>query len=147
MTTSPMIAGVAFVFMITAGAAQAPPQSYGGRDTDFRITLSHMSDPDGIQARIVTTNTYPCEGYGIRSQVTWDRDTVNLWIGSFVQPSPCIQSMSEAEGTAYLGNLRDTTYVVRVYYRGEADLHLVKFLGGRILVRPLRSEFTSLSGY
>ena len=125
----------------------AVSQSYGGRDTDFRITLGYRSDPAGVEANIITTSSYPCEGYTIRSQVTWYRDTVNLRIVNFVRPSPCMQSMSEAQGTAFLGNLRDTTYVVRVYYREDVDLHRVKFSGGRILVRPIRNDFTRLSGY
>ena len=125
----------------------AASQSYGDRDTDFRITLRYITEPHGIEARIVTTNTYPCEGYGIRSYATWDRDTVNLRIFGLVQPSPCIQSMSEAEGTAFLGDLRDSTYIVKIYYRGDVDMHRVKFSGGRIMIRPVRSDFTRVNGY
>jgi len=135
---------VAMVFLPCGDAAA---QSYGGRDTDFRITLGYRTDPAGIEARITTTNSYPCEGYTIRSQVTWDRDTVNLRIVNFVRPTPCMQSMSEAQGTAFFGNLRDTTCVVRIYYREDVDLHRARFSGRRIVVRPIRNGFTQLSGY
>jgi len=123
-------------------------QSYGERDTDFRVSLSHRSEPPaGLEATIVTTNIYPCEGYTIRSGVTWEKDTISLHLFGFVRPSPCIQSGSEATGTAFVGTIRDSTFFFRITYRGESDLHKVVVRKTRLSVTPIRSAFTELRGF
>ena len=144
----PVIVLMVAVMALCVAAPDLMAQSFGERDTGFKIALSYRTEPPaGIQAEIVTTSTYPCEGYTIRSQVTWDRDTVNINIVNFIRPSPCLQLGGEAQGTAFLGNLRDATYVIRVYYRGDSDLHRVTFWRRRITTSPIRNDFTQLASY
>ena len=124
----------------------AETQSLGERDTGFKIILSQRAEkPKGLQAFITSTNTYPCEGYTIRSQVRWERDTVSIRILGLLRPSPCIQSASEATGSAYLGTLADGLHVIRIYYRGDVDLHKVTISKSQISVAPLRNQFTEFS--
>ncbi len=122
-------------------------QSAGERDTGFEIQLSYRTEPPlGVQADLTTTNTYPCEGYSIRSRVKWEKDTVSITILGFVRPSPCMQSSSEATGSAYLGNLIGT-YIIRIYYRDDVDMHRVTLSKKGITSRPLEDTFTELKGF
>jgi len=120
-------------------------QTYGELDTGFEISLSRRTEiPPGIQATILTTNTYPCEGYSIRSQVTWQKDTINIRILGFVRPTPCFSTSSEATGTAYLSNPGNGSYIVRLLYRGEEDMHLLFIRENKITIIPMRDEFSKL---
>lgn len=138
-----------FLFVVALTSALCPSilfsQSYGERDTDFRISLLRRSDPPaGLYASIVTTTLYPCEGYIIRSGVSWEKDTISLHLFGLVRPSRCIQGGSEATGSAFLGAIPDSTFYLRVGYRGENNLHQVVVRKGRRVVIPVRSTFTEV---
>ena len=121
-------------------------QFSGDRDTDFTINVSRRTElPYGLQAEIITTSTYPCAGYSIRSHLTWEKDTISISVSGFVQPSPCISTSAEATGTVYLGNPGIGTYFVKVSYRGDVDLHRMQISKQRIRIIPLRNEFTTLN--
>jgi hypothetical protein len=120
-------------------------QSFGERDTGFDIDLARQDTPPfGLIATLVTTSTYPCEGYTLRSFVTWENDTVSIRVTGLRTPTPCYGMASEARGTAFLGLPPDTVYL-RIYYRGDADLHRVTTGGRRLSVTPVRSGFTRVS--
>lgn len=121
-------------------------QSADELDTGFRVVLSFRSDPPpGLQAHLTTTMTYPCEGYGLRATATWNRDTVNILVGGMVRPATCISSMAEAEGDVYVGNPGMARYVLRIMYRGHADLYRID-RGRRTTITPLANKFTSVQG-
>jgi hypothetical protein len=133
---------IPFVFFPTFPEAQ----SLGERDTGFKIVLSQRTEkPRGLQASITTTSVYPCEGYTVRSRVRWERDTVSITVLGLLRPSPCVKLASEATSTAYLGDLRGGSYIIRLYYRGDVDLHKVMITKGKISVVPLRNAFTEFS--
>ena len=123
-------------------------QSYGERDTGFRISLSRTPEaPSVLAAALVTTSVYPCEGYQIRSMVTWEKDTISLHILGFTRPTPCIQGGSEATGNASLGSMPDSTFFIRILYRGEIDLHKLGTRKKSLTIAPIRRAFTELRGF
>lgn len=120
-------------------------QSFGERDTDFRIVLERRTEkPSGFQANITTTSTYPCEGYSLRTRVRWDKDTISVHVLGLVRPSPCIQSSAEATGTAFIGELKEGISYVRIFYRGDVDLHRVVRSKSRLSAIPIQRTFTEL---
>jgi hypothetical protein len=131
--------------MIAAPCAH--PQSYGERDTGFKIALKvRTAQPAGLEASVVSTTVYPCAGYTIRASVHSSRDTIVLAIHGMGAPAPCVPLPSEATGTVYLGEVRYPTTFLRVTYRGEADLHRLSSVGGRVTTAPIRSRFTRVTG-
>jgi len=125
----------------------APAQSYGDRDTGFKVALKRRTaQPAGLEASIVSTTTYPCAGYTIRGSAWSSKDTIVLAIHGLLRPAPCVPLASEAAGTVYLGDLRYPVSVLRITYRGETDLHRISAAGGRVTSTPIRSRFTRVSG-
>ncbi len=121
-------------------------QSQGERDTGFLLTLERSAEaPSGLVVRLVTTSSYPCEGYQIRSRVVFIRDTASITITGLLRPSPCFQTHSEATGTAYLGQPRVFPFVLKIVYRGDADLYRV-FLTARggISASAVKTVYTRL---
>ena len=124
---------------------QAHSQEVGARDTGFNVTLVRRTEfPPGFEAGITTTSYYPCAGYRMRPTVTWNSDTVSIDIGGFVRPSPCFETMSRATGNVYLGDIADGKYLMRLRYRGDADLYKLKVRNGQIAIDPIISKFTEL---
>lgn len=121
-------------------------QSYGERDTGFNLILERTSGPPpGLLAQLVTTSTYPCEGYTIRSRVFVNHDTASIVILGMAQPTPCFQTSSEATGSAYFGEFRAAHFVLKIAYRGDADFYLIsQQANGRILATAIRCTFTRL---
>ena len=125
------------------GTAIAAAQHSGGRDTGFDIVLSFHTDlPSGLHAILTSTSTYPCTGYVIRAGVTREADTVSISIYGMLRPSPCISLPAEASGTVFLGNPRQTHWILRIRYREEEDLHRLLIGTTQITVAPIRSNFT-----
>jgi hypothetical protein len=138
---------LAFV-LISCAVCNVAAQTFGERDTEFEVVLSyHPEKPSGIQADIATTNTYPCEGYRLKNSVAWDKDTVVIHLLGMVRPTPCIQSSSEARGSAFLGKLVDGVHYVRISYRGVNDVYKLAILPKGMKVVPVRNTFTRLRGY
>ena len=130
---------------MAAGYCEAFAQDYGRRDTDFKITIQTRKDfPPGYDANLESTATYPCTGYDIRTGISWNHDTLTIDIGGFRTPSPCVALPAIATGSVYLGDIGSGTYVFRVRYRGDEDLHRVTIKKGGIKVRSIRNAFTSL---
>jgi hypothetical protein len=73
--------------------------------------------------------------------VVWTKDTATVMITGLRAPAPCAGGGAEASGTVFLGALPDTT-ILRIDYRGDADLYRLTTAGKRIIVSPLRSAFT-----
>ncbi len=128
-------------------AGTGTAQTTGSIDTDFDIVLAPVPTGNGILASLETTSLYPCAGYGIRSTVTWENDTISIHIYGMVQPSPCIQSGDAATGTAYLGDPGPGNYILRIFYRDEVDLHKVAFVPGEATTKPVRDHFSRVQGY
>ncbi len=130
-------------FLALSGAAQ----SQGERDTGFQLTLERSAEPPpGLVVRLVTTSSYPCEGYQIRSRVVFLRDTASITISGLLRPSPCFQTSSEATGTAYLGMPRVFPFVLKIVYRGEIDLYRVFLTStGGISASAVRTAYTRLA--
>jgi hypothetical protein len=144
LTVAAVLLAATFLVLATADSRA---QSYGERDTGFKIILKHRSvQPVGLEASIVSTATYPCAGCGIRGSAWASGDTIVLVIHGMVRPSPCVSLPSEAAGTVYLGELPRPTSVLRITYRGDTDLHRISRSGGRVTISPIRSRFTRLSG-
>lgn len=134
------------IFLIAA-CSRSPGQSYGELDTGFKVALKvRTAQPAGLEASILSTTTYPCAGYTIRGSSWRSRDTIVLAIHGMGRPSPCVPLASEATGTLYLGDVPDGPKILRITYRGEADLHRVSVLHGRVTTSPIRSRFTRVSG-
>jgi hypothetical protein len=120
-------------------------QDYGRRDTDFEITITERNEfPPGYDAGLESTALYPCTGYDIRAGVSWNRDTLTIDIGGFRSPTPCITLSAPATGSVYLGDIGQGSYILRIRYRGDVDLHRVRITQDRVQVRGIRSEFTSI---
>jgi hypothetical protein len=118
-------------------------QDYGKRDTDFTIVLDeHDSFPPGVEARLTTTRECPCTGYRIQAGLSWRSDTLTLSLGGLVRPSPCYAIPDVAIGRLHLGDIGDGTYVIRVKYRNEEDLHRLIISNRRASVVPLAATFT-----
>ena len=131
--------------LLTALRPDLPAQDYGRRDTDFEITVTERSEfPPGYDAHLESTALYPCTGYDIRAGVSWNKDTLTIDIGGFRSPTPCITLSAPATGSVYLGDIGMGNYVLRIRYRGEADLHRIRIMQDRVQVREIRSEFTSI---
>jgi hypothetical protein len=117
-----------------------------GPGTDIRVKLvTDADDPPGLYAFLTTTRSYPCAGYHLRTVVTRERDTVSVRITGPVRPSPCIGSMDEAPGRAYIGNPAAGTYLLRLVYEGEQDLYTLYVTDRVPTIVPLVRTFTSLT--
>ena len=133
------------IFFLNALPYQLHGQDAGPRDTGFKITLSRRAEfPPGFDAELVTTSYYPCEGYRMRPTVSWDKDTISIDIGGFVRPSPCFKTMSQATGTAYLRDIGDGRYLLRIRYRGDENLYRLRVAHGAIRFEPVIATFTEL---
>jgi hypothetical protein len=145
-----MIPGYApalFMLLVFVAASPAAAQSSGELDTGFKIALKlRTTQPSGLEASLVSTATYPCTGYTIRGSSWSSGDTVVLAIRGMARPSPCVPLASEATGTLYLGEPRYHNLILRVSYRGQADLHRLSIAQGRVTAAPIRSRFTRVSG-
>jgi hypothetical protein len=136
----------ALAAMIILSAAGGSGQHLGELDTGFRIHLGAQDRPvPGVFAQVTTTATYPCAGYGLRLSVRADHDTVTLAIHGMIRPSPCVQSMDPASGTAYLFARGERTFILKISYRGEADFHQCALTASGIRLTPLQSRFTVVS--
>jgi len=125
---------------------QSHGQDFGNRDTDFRISIVERTEfPPGLEARIETTTRYSCEGYTIRSQVSWQRDSISITIDGFLRPSPCFSTMSRATGTVYLGSIGDGTYILGIRYRGDEDFYRLILKDGRPAIDTLHATFTGIT--
>ena len=132
------------VLMLLAG--EAPGQTLGEIDTGFQVRLRRQEQPvPVIVAQIVTTTFYPCAGYGLRLSVRNDGDTVTLAVTGMVRPSPCIQSMDPATGTAYLFPPGDRSAILRILYRGQSDFYHCRITDAGVRVTALRARVTDVS--
>ena len=133
------------LIMVMVASANPPPQDYGRLDTGFEISIRHRAEfPPGFEATIVTSGTYPCAGYSIRSAVSWRLDTLTVHIGGFVRPSPCFSSMSRATGTTYLGNIGEGTYILCISYRGHRDLYRISIKPADFVIDAIDRSFTTI---
>jgi hypothetical protein len=122
-----------------------PAQSLGERDTDFDIGLArHVTNPVGMVAHLTTTNTYPCEGYTLRTQTRWDKDTVTVNVLGLLRPSPCYQTSAEATGTVFLGDMDRLTWYLRLQYRDGADLYRIANAQRGLSAFPIHQTFTTM---
>jgi hypothetical protein len=136
---------VYFITAIVLLFAPVRAQTFEDVDTEFKITLSQrLKPPAGIQADIATTVAYPCVGYTIRTKVSRSQDTIDIKLLGLTRPRPCTKGTGEARGKAFLGNLREGEYQIRIYYRGESDLHDLIVEERRITALPVRSHFTDV---
>jgi hypothetical protein len=128
-----------------AAIPELTAQDYGKRDTDFTITIHERDEfPPGFDADLESSAIYPCTGYDIRAGISWNRDTLTIDIGGFRAPAPCITLSAPATGTVYLGDIGPGTYVLRIRYRGDSDLHRVKLTGESAQIRAIANEFTTI---
>jgi len=136
------------ILLIVSGTclpSDSSSQDFGRLDTGFEIFVTKRAEfPPGFEAELVTTETYPCIGYVIRSGVSWRIDTLTIHIGGFVRPSPCVSSMSLATGTTYLGNIGEGMYIFRINYRGQRDLHRVSITSNGVIVEAIENSFTNI---
>ena len=136
---------IVLIFFLNILPYRTQGQDATPRDTGFKITLSRRAEfPPGFDAEIVTTSYYPCEGYRMRPTVSWNRDTISIDIGGFVRPSPCFKTMSQATGTAYLRDIGDGRYFLRIRYRGDENLYRLGVADGEIAFEPIVATFTEL---
>lgn len=121
-----------------------PMQPYGSLDTSFELSLiERQHPPHGIELELHSTTAYPCAGYRIISSVRWSRDTLTVAVLGLRRPSRCVSLASVAAGGLFLGDLGDTTIVLRFSYRGHEDRYRISFADQGIDIRPLHSRFTS----
>jgi hypothetical protein len=127
-----------------AGEGRALAQSYGSLDTRFEFSLKNRKAPPwGLELALSSTATYPCAGYRLSTSVQWHHDTLTVAILGLHRPSPCVPLGSVATATLFLGDLGDTTVVLRFTYRGHEDRYRLSTSGrGRDIV-PLHNRFTS----
>lgn len=113
-------------------------------DTRFNIVLTESTGPKGVLADFRTTATYPCEGYRLQTRLARTSDTLTVFVNGLIRPSPCIQSSSNATGTAFLGDISAGISYLQVTYRGESDVY--KIIAGEkwFAVIALRFNFTEL---
>jgi hypothetical protein len=131
-------------FLIPAFAAG---QHFGGRETDFIISLSAVSAPEGIAATIVTTNLYPCAGYRLRAYTTREMDTITVHNNGMVRPVPCVQGGDAATGNTFLGDLADGVYFLRITYRGESDVHRISIRGNHAKIGGSDARLSRVRGF
>jgi len=123
-----------------------PAQSLGERDTDFEIGLAQSTEkPAGMVAHVTTSKTYPCEGYTLRTQTRWNRDTVSVYILGLLRPSPCYQTSSEATGSVFLGDMKGSVWFLRIRYRGDVDLYKMVHIRKRLSAIAIYSTFTTVN--
>jgi hypothetical protein len=132
------------VFMLSA--VGAPRQTPGEIDTGFQVLLHRNEQPvPVIVAQITTTKFYPCAGYGLRLSVRNEGDTVTLAVTGMVRPSPCLQSMDPATGTAYLFPPGERSVILRILYREQSDFYRCRVTNTGVRVTTLRARFTDVS--
>jgi hypothetical protein len=120
-------------------------QDYGRRDTDFKVEIERQKEfPPGYTADMQSTTIYPCTGYDIRAGCSWMRDTLTVDIGGFRRPSPCVALPAAATGSIYLGDIGPGSYVLRIRYRADEDLHRMTVTEKGIRFRIIRSNFTTI---
>ena len=137
---------IPLTLLLIAFPYKAQSQDEGPRDTGFKLTLVKRTEfPPGFDAEIVTTSYYPCAGYQMRPTVSWNRDTISIEIGGFVRPSPCFKMMSQATGTAYLRDIGDGKYFLRIRYRGDADLYWLRVANAAVAFDPVAATFTAIN--
>lgn len=133
---------VAVLFLL---AAETRGQTPGEIDTGFQVLLRRQEHPvPVIVAQITTTTLYPCAGYGLRLSVRNDGDTVTLAVTGMVRPSPCLQSMDPATGTAYLFPPGERDVILRILYREQSDFYRCGVTGAGVRVTALRARFTNV---
>jgi hypothetical protein len=143
----PRAALIWLVIVFACPPLAAFAQSPGERDTGFLLTLQRNPDPPpGLVLSLVTTSSYPCEGYTIRSRVWSHLDTMFVDVLGLGRPTPCFQTSSEATGNAFLGNLQAASFVLRISYRGDADLYrIILPKNGPMSGVRIRATFTRLA--
>jgi hypothetical protein len=136
---------IALMLLLLTPVVQSQESSPGQLDTKFRIEIIQRSEfPPGLDAEVTTTSVYPCAGYRLGCSTVWNRDTLNIHIGGLVRPTPCIQGMSRATGSTYLGNIGSGSYILRLRYRGETDLYEFVREQSEIQVKPLCVSFSTV---
>lgn len=127
-------------------ADNSDAQDYGRRDTDFVFTLVKRTEfPSGIDVHIRTTRLYPCTGYLLQTGVSRTSDTLTISLGGLLRPSPCVPMSAEATASFYLGNISDGSYILRIRYRSDEDIHRMIVTGGIPIVRSGPTPFTTFS--
>jgi hypothetical protein len=138
---------IAIALLTTIPAGVVSAQDYGRRDTDFEIEVERRTEfPPGYDAHLNSTTIYPCTGYDIRAGFSWMRDTLTIDIGGFRRPSPCIALPASATGSLYVGDIGFGSYVLRIRYRGDEDLHRMTVTDKGVRFRSIRDDFTRLRG-
>ena len=141
-----MIATVWYALVMIALTTEATvPQDYGRRDTDFTIGIERRTEfPPGFDAYLTSTKHYPCTGYDIRAGFSWMKDTLTVDIGGFRRPSPCVSLPAPATGSLYIGDIGPGSYVLRIRYRGDEDLHRMTVTPSTMKFKSIRDTFTEL---
>jgi mRNA-degrading endonuclease RelE of RelBE toxin-antitoxin system len=122
-----------------------PEQSYGNLDTSFEFALRERRQvPLGVELELHSIRAYPCTGYRILCSVQWSRDTLTVALLGLHRPSPCVPLASVASGSLFLGDLGDTTVVLRFTYRGHEDRYRIAFSRAGTRITPLSRGFTSV---
>ncbi len=72
------------------------------------------------------------------------RDTLTIDIGGFRTPSPCVALPAAATGSIYLGDIGQGSYLLRIRYRGDEDIHRMNVAETGIRFKDVRSNFTTV---
>ncbi|MBI2428458.1 MAG: hypothetical protein HYV29_06615 [Ignavibacteriales bacterium] len=92
---------------------------------------------------LVSVETLPCMGYGIRTVQLWNHDTLVIDIRGFRRPEPCYPDMDVAKERIALVGIRTKNFAVKFRWKKEEDLWKVTVHGGWFTVTPVRTAFTS----
>jgi hypothetical protein len=136
-------------FLLSGMLACASPivaQSDGALDTKFLFRLSLFTEGErlGLSADVTTTSTYPCVGFGIQVRQVLKADTIAISIGGMIRPNPCLQASDIASTKMFIGPLINSTYVLRISYRGTEDMYLLAVRKGQYSITPLYTTFTEI---
>jgi len=131
--------------IVLSTTAAGYSQDYGRRDTDFEIAMVRRTEfPPGYDADMKSTTIYPCTGYDIRAGFSWMRDTLTIDIGGFRRPSPCVTLPAAATGSIYIGDIGPGSFLLRIRYRGDEDIHRMSVTETGIRFRSVRTDFTTV---
>jgi hypothetical protein len=132
------------LLMFLAVGAPRPVSDNAGTGIDIRL-VTDADYPPGLYAFLTTTSTYPCAGYRLRTIMTREYETLSVRISGPVRPTPCLATMDEARGQAYLGNPAYGTYLLRIVYDGREDLYSMTCFDRVPTIVPISRGFTTIT--
>lgn len=95
--------------------------------------------------QLVSVETFPCVGYGIKTHQSWSGDTIIIDIRGFVPPIPCYPEMDIAQERISLIGNKTRLIAIKFRWQDAEDVWKIVKRGTAFHVTPLKAAFTKYS--